>query len=135
MARTLGAVEGVDTHLIVDGASGQFLSECDGVLLGMDCIVEGTLYNRVGTYPLVATAADLDVPVTVAGSSAKIVSDGFRFENDFRSPSEVLREPAEGFDIKNPAYDATPTRLLDTLVTDNGVEELPTAPADPVTPE
>jgi len=25
--------------------------------------------------------------------------------------------------VKNPAYDATPTRLLDVVVTDEGVEE------------
>jgi translation initiation factor eIF-2B subunit delta len=89
----------------------------------MDCIVEDNLYNRVGTFPLAATADEVDVPVTVIGSSAKLVGEGFRFENDFRSPSEVLLEPAEGFSVENPAYDATPTDLLDTVVTDEGVRE------------
>jgi translation initiation factor eIF-2B subunit delta len=32
-----------------------------------------------------------------------------------------MREPAEGFTIENPAYDATPTRLLDQLITDEGI--------------
>jgi translation initiation factor eIF-2B subunit delta len=32
-----------------------------------------------------------------------------------------MREPAEGFDVYNPAYDATPTRLIDEVVTDRGV--------------
>ncbi|WP_135830478.1 translation initiation factor eIF-2B [Halorussus halobius] len=122
-ARTLAAMDRVDAHLIVDGASGHFLPDCDRVLLGMDCIVDDTLYNRVGTFPLAATAAQVDVPVTVIGSSAKLVGEGFRFENDFRSPSEVLLEPAEGFAIENPAYDATPTDLLDSVVTDEGVRE------------
>jgi translation initiation factor eIF-2B subunit delta len=58
----------------------------------------------------------------VVGSSAKIVSGGFRFENEFRPASEVMREPVEGVAIENPAYDATPTRLLDSVVTDAGVE-------------
>jgi len=122
-ARVLAEMDRVDAHLVVDGASGHFLPECDRVLLGMDCIVEDTLYNRVGTFPLAATADKLDVPVTVVGSSAKLVGEGFRFENDFRSPSEVLLEPAEGFSVENPAYDATPTDLLDTVVTDEGVRE------------
>ena len=122
-ARALAEMDRVDAHLIVDGASGHYLSECDRVLLGMDCIVDDTLYNRVGTFPLVATAAQTDVPVTVVGSSAKLVGEGFRFENDFRSPSEVLREPAEGFSVENPAYDATPTDLLDSVVTDEGIRE------------
>jgi translation initiation factor eIF-2B subunit delta len=122
-ARTLAAIDRIDPTLIVDGASGYYLGECDRVLLGMDCIVGDTYYNRVGTYPLVATAADAGTPVTVSGSSAKLVDDGFRFENDFRDGSEVIREPPEGFEVRNPAYDATPTRLLDAVVTDEGVEE------------
>lgn len=121
--RTLAAMDRVDPTLIVDGASGYYLDDCDQVLLGMDCIVGDTYYNRVGTYPLVATAADVGTPVTVAGSGAKLVESGFQFENDYRDTSEVIREPPEGFEVKNPAYDATPTRLLDAVVTDEGVRE------------
>jgi translation initiation factor eIF-2B subunit delta len=88
----------------------------------MSCIVGEAYYNRVGTLPLCATAAELGVPVTVVGASSKVIDEGgFQFENEYRSPSEVMREPAEGFDIENPAYDATPTRLVDEVVTDRGV--------------
>ncbi|RLM89745.1 translation initiation factor eIF-2B [Halobellus sp. Atlit-38R] len=123
-ARRLAEVDGVDTHLMVDGAAGTFLEDCDRVVVGMDCIVEDTLYNRVGTYPIVATANHLDVPVTVVGSAAKIVDDGFVFENEFRSPAEVSLEPIEDVVIENPAYDATPVELVDEVITDNGVENL-----------
>ena len=123
-ARTLAGIDRVDPHLIVDSACGHFFSECDRVLSGMDCIVGDTLYNRVGTLPIAATAAACDVPVTVIGSGAKIIDDGFVFENEFRSGSEVMREPAEGFHLENPAYDATPTRLLDSVITDEGMGAL-----------
>jgi translation initiation factor eIF-2B subunit delta len=122
-ARRLGGLDGVDPTLIVDSAAGYVLEECDAVVFGMDCIVGQTLYNRVGTYPIATTAADAGVPVYVAGSSAKVVESGFRFENDFRSHSEVIREPPDGFDVENPAYDATPLRLVDAIVTDEGVTE------------
>jgi ribose 1,5-bisphosphate isomerase len=123
MARRLAEFEAIDTTLVVDSAHGHYLPECDRVVVGMDCIVEETLYNRVGTYPIAATAADCDVPVTTIGSAAKLVDTGFAFENEFRASSEVMLEPAEGFDIGNPAYDATPTRLLDSVVTDEGTEQ------------
>lgn len=123
-ARTLAEVDRVDTTLIVDSASGHYLEECDRVLIGMDCIVDDVLYNRVGTFPIAAAAAELAVPVSVVGADAKIIQEGFAFENDFRSTSEVMREPAEGFGIRNPAYDATPTHLLEHVVTDDGVHEL-----------
>jgi translation initiation factor eIF-2B subunit delta len=123
-ARRLAEIDRVDTHLMVDGAAGSFLEDCDRVVVGMDCIVEDTLYNRVGTYPIVATANHLDVPVTVVGSAAKIVDDGFVFENELRSPAEVSLEPIEDVVIENPAYDATPVELVDEVITDNGVENL-----------
>ncbi|WP_254545058.1 translation initiation factor eIF-2B [Halomarina pelagica] len=116
--RVLAAMDRVDAHLLVDSASGCVLPECDRVVVGMDCIVGETLYNRVGTFPIAATANELDVPVTVVGSRAKIIESGFAFENEYRSPSEVMREPAEGFAIENPAYDETPVRLVDGVVTD-----------------
>jgi translation initiation factor eIF-2B subunit delta len=120
MARTLAGLEGVETHLVVDSASGHVLSSCDRVLIGMSAVTEDTLYNRVGTFPIAATADEVGVPVTAVGSSAKVVEGGFAFENDFRAASEVMAEPAEGFTIDNPAYDATPLKLIDTVVTDEG---------------
>jgi translation initiation factor eIF-2B subunit delta len=120
-ARRLAEYDAVDTTLIVDSAAGTYLSECDRVLVGMTCIVDQVLYNRVGTYPLAATAADVDVTMTSVGSAAKIIEEGFRFENKHRVASEVMREPPQGFEIENPAYDATPVRLLDNVVTDDGV--------------
>ena len=123
-ARTLAGIDGVETRLVVDSAAGYYFEEVDRVLVGMDCIVEDVLYNRVGTYPLAATATDAGVPVDVVGSSAKLVSGGFRFQNDFRSATEVTLEPPDGFEVENPAYDATPTRLLRQVITDEGIEEL-----------
>ncbi|WP_255167307.1 translation initiation factor eIF-2B [Natrononativus amylolyticus] len=119
-ARRLAAMEGVETTLVTDSASGYYLAECDRVVVGMDCIVEETLYNRVGTFPIAAAADQLGVPVTVLGSASKIITEGFVFENEFRSGVEVMSEPADGFAVGNPAYDATPVDLLESVVTDEG---------------
>ena len=123
-ARTLAGIDRVEATLIVDSAAGHYLDNCDRVVVGMDCIVDDTLYNRVGTFPIASTAAELAVPVSVLGSSAKLIDGGFAFENAFRAPSEVMREPAEGFTVANPAYDATPTHLLTNVVTDEGIHKL-----------
>jgi translation initiation factor eIF-2B subunit delta len=125
MARRLAEFESVETTLIIDGASGHVLRDVDRVLLGMTCVVNETLYNRVGTYPIAATAADSGVPVDIVGSSAKLVEGGFSFQNENRVASEVMREPAEGFEIANPAYDATPTRLVNDIITDEGIQKQP----------
>lgn len=121
-ARQLAEIDNVDATLITDSAHGLYLEECDRVVVGMDCIVDEMLYNRVGTFPLAATAVQLDVPVTVLGSASKIVEQGFVFENEYRAGSEVMPEPADGFAIENPNYDATPVELLESVVTDEGRE-------------
>ncbi|MFB6195256.1 MAG: translation initiation factor eIF-2B [Haloplanus sp.] len=119
-ARRLAEMDRVDPHLVVDSAAGYFLDQCDRVLVGMDCIVEDTLYNRVGTFPLAAAADVADVPVVVVGSRSKIIEDDFVFENESRPPAEVIREPVEGVTVENPAYDATPMDLVDEVITDQG---------------
>jgi len=119
LARRLAETAGVETHLGVDGASGYLLQErdVDRAMVGMDCIVRGTLYNRVGTFPLAAAAAEVGVPLHVVGSSAKVIEEGFVFENEFRPPAEVSLEPLEDVAVENPAYDATPANLVDTVIT------------------
>ncbi|WP_324756695.1 translation initiation factor eIF-2B [Haloarcula montana] len=122
-ARQLSDRDGVDVTLVVDGAAGHALRECDRVLVGMNCLIDDRLYNRIGTYPIVATAADQDVSVTVVASSSKFIGSGFTFQNTYRSPSEVTLEPPEGFDVLNPGYDEVPTRLLDIVVTEDAILE------------
>lgn len=122
-ARRLADFEAVDCTLVVDGASGHVLSNADRVLTGVTCIAGDRLYNRIGTYPLFATAAQAGVPTAVAGSSAKLVGENFVFENDERDPVEVIREPLEGFAVENRAYDATPVELVDQIATDEGIRE------------
>ena len=131
-ARQLAGMDPVDVHLLVDAAAGHVLGECDRVVLGMDCIVGDSYYNRVGTFPIAAAAANRGVTVDVVGSGTKVVADGFRFENEFRPPSEVMREPVEDITIENPAYEATPVSLVDRLLTDDGVRDPNAAPAGEV---
>jgi translation initiation factor eIF-2B subunit delta len=122
LARRLTRTEGVEVHLGVDGAAGYLLQNrpVDRVIVGMDCIVDGVLYNRIGTFPIAAVADEFDVPLHVVGSSAKVIEDGFVFENEFRPPSEVSLEPIDDVSIENPAYDATPADLVDTVITETG---------------
>ncbi len=99
MTRHLSDRDGVDVTLIVDSAAGHFMPEVDRVLVGMDCIVDDTLYNRIGTYPIATAAADNDVPVTVVGAAAKS-STGHSPSKTRFAPSRGARDPADGSSSK-----------------------------------
>lgn len=122
MARHLADLDEADVTLIVDSAAGHVLEDVDRVLIGMDCIVDGVLYNRVGTYALAACAHREGVPVSVIGAETKLIDRGFVFTNDYRSSVEVIREPTPEFAVENPAYDATPMELVTSVITDAGVK-------------
>ncbi len=119
--REFADIDGVTPRLFVDSGMAHALEDADRVILGMTCLADDTYYNRVGTYPLVATAAELDIPVSVVGSSAKIV-DGFTFRNEIRDAVEVTREPIEGVTVENPAYDGSPLALIDQVITEEGIQ-------------
>ena len=65
-ARQLAERDGVDVTLITDGAAGHYLEEVDRVLVGMNCLIEDVIYNRIGTHSVAATANSHGVPVTAA---------------------------------------------------------------------
>ncbi len=120
MARELATFDGVEPRLIVDSAVGRVIDACDAVLVGMTCVVEDTLYNRVGTYPTALAAAATDVSMYAVGADAKVVGDAFVFSSEERPPSEVSLEPLEDVVIENHSYDATPVSLLTAVITEEG---------------
>jgi translation initiation factor eIF-2B subunit delta len=121
VARRLAEWDSVEPTLITDAAAGHRLSACDRVMFGMNCVIDAFVHNRVGSYPIAVTANDLNVPVTVVGSSGKFIGGEFDFGTTSRPKSEVLLEPPQGFDIENPAYDSTPMRLLHSIVTEETI--------------
>lgn len=120
LARELADVEGVEPRLIVDSAQGAIIDNCDAVLIGFTCVVDDTLYNRVGTYPTALAADANDVDMYALGADGKIVDEAFVFSSEDRPTSEVSLEPLDAVVIENHSYDATPVSLLEAVITGDG---------------
>ncbi|GAA0645692.1 ribose 1,5-bisphosphate isomerase [Salarchaeum japonicum] len=116
---------GVETTIIVDSAAHHFLPETDHVLVGADAVrADGAVVNKIGTAGLAASASERDVPVTVAAQTLKLAPRtlaGHPIEIEERDPGEVL-DPDDGLDVAvaNPAFDVTPARYIDAVVTERG---------------
>ncbi len=123
----------VPVTLIVDNAARRYLKDVDHVLVGADSIAaDGSVINKIGTSGLAVNARERGVPVTVAAQTIKLHPDtmtGHAVEIEMRSETEVLtpEDRAEIVDdgdreltVENPAFDITPPRHVDAIVTERG---------------
>ncbi|MBA7583851.1 Methylthioribose-1-phosphate isomerase [subsurface metagenome] len=118
--------------LITDSMAGYFMSkdEVDAVIVGADRIAaNGDTANKIGTYTLAVLAKEHAIPFYVAAPLTTIdpalaSGDGIPIEQ--RSPDEVTRiqgaavAPA-GIEAANPAFDVTPNRYINAIITEGGI--------------
>ncbi|MFB6072001.1 MAG: ribose 1,5-bisphosphate isomerase [Halobacterium sp.] len=119
---------GVPVTMVVDNAARRYLDDCDHVLVGADSIAaDGSVVNKIGTSMLAVAARERGTPIMVAAQTIKLHPDtltGQTVEIEMRDESEVLSD-AERADlgdpaVENPAFDVTPPRYVDAIVTERG---------------
>ncbi|WP_425499670.1 ribose 1,5-bisphosphate isomerase [Halorarum halobium] len=119
---------GVPVTLVVDSAARRYLDETDHVVVGADAIAaDGSVINKIGTSGLAVNARERGVPIMVAAQTIKLHPDtltGHTVEIEMRDEAEVIsaEERAEigEVTVENPAFDVTPPRYLDAIVTESG---------------
>ncbi|PSP77487.1 ribose 1,5-bisphosphate isomerase [Halobacteriales archaeon QS_1_68_20] len=124
---------GVPVTLIVDSGARRYLDDADHVLVGADSIAaDGSVINKVGTSGLAVNARERGVPIMVAAQTIKLHPDtmtGHTVEIEMRDRREVLPDDEreeisalddDGLTVENPAFDVTPPRYIDAIVTERG---------------
>ncbi|MFC6755771.1 MULTISPECIES: ribose 1,5-bisphosphate isomerase [Haloarcula] len=119
---------GVDVTLVVDSAARRYLDDVDHVIVGADAIAaDGSVVNKVGTSGLAVVARERGTPTVVAAGTLKLdpaTMTGNAVEIEMRDESEVLaetdRENTGDVTVENPAFDVTPPRYIDAIVTERG---------------
>jgi methylthioribose-1-phosphate isomerase len=147
------ARNGMAYTLLTDSAAGSLFAagEVDAVLIGADRIAaDGSVANKVGSYPLAVLARYHHVPFIVVAPVTTIdpdTPDGASIEVEQRAGHEVTEitapqvpmagvEPGGGIPVAplgtqayNPAFDVTPPELITAIVTEEGVVSPVTAEA------
>src|SRR5262249_24335454 len=124
--------DGFDVSVITDNMAGHFFQkgEIDFVVVGADRIARNAdTANKIGTYTVATLAHAHQVPFVVAAplSTADLqTADGSGIPIEERPEVEVThvgesRLVASGAKVRNPAFDVTPARLIDGIVTEVGV--------------
>lgn len=139
------AREGMPYSVLADNAAGSLFAagQVDAVLIGADRIAaDGSVANKVGSYPLAVLARHHNVPFVVVAPVTTVDSAterGADIEVEQRPGHEVTeivspygagqdggergRIPLApvGADAYNPAFDVTPPELVTAIVTEAGV--------------
>ncbi|MBD9728866.1 S-methyl-5-thioribose-1-phosphate isomerase [Streptomyces caniscabiei] len=147
------ARSGMAYTLLTDNAAGSLFAagEVDAVLVGADRIAaDGSVANKVGTYPLAVLARYHHVPFIVVAPVTTVdpdTPDGASIEVEQRAGHEVTEITAPqvpvagaeagggiavaplGTQAYNPAFDVTPPELVTAIVTEEGVVSPVTAEA------
>ncbi|MFE0178822.1 S-methyl-5-thioribose-1-phosphate isomerase [Streptomyces sp. NPDC059002] len=139
------ARNGMAYTLLTDNAAGSLFAagEVDAVLIGADRIAaDGSVANKVGSYPLAVLARYHHVPFIVVAPVTTVdpeTPDGASIEVEQRAGQEVTEVTAPqvpvagrdagggipvaplGTQAYNPAFDVTPPELVTAIVTEEGV--------------
>ena len=127
---------GIPATLVVDSAAGMLMrgGEVSCVITGADRIAaNGDTANKIGTYSLSVLAKEHGLPFYIAAPTSTVdlsIASGDDIPIEERDVSEVtgfreVRTAAEGIAARNPAFDVTPHRYIDAIVTEQGIARPP----------
>lgn len=130
--------DGIPATLIADAAASHLMKTgaVQWVVIGADRIcANGDTANKIGSYQLAIAARHHGLKVMVVAPSSTVdmaTASGEAIEIEQRDPAELLgyggtRTVAEGIEAWNPVFDVTPAALVDAIVTEKGVIEMPDA--------
>lgn len=139
---------GIDVTVVSDGAMASMIlgGHLDAYIVGADRIAaNGDTANKIGTVAHALAAREAGIPFYVAAPTSTIdvsVADGSQITIEHRDPDEVhhvgdQRLTPEGVKAANPAFDVTPHRFIDAIITEAGVlrppyiESIMAAPTPP----
>ena len=127
---------GIPVTLIVDSAAGYLMSrgnvQC--VIVGADRIAaNGDVANKIGTCSLAILANENGIPFYVAAPFSTVdmsIASGEEIPIEGRPAEEVTRIRGtriamDGVQVLNLAFDVTPSRYVEAIITDRGIAQAP----------
>jgi methylthioribose-1-phosphate isomerase len=128
--------DGIPTTLICDSMAGVMMAQgkVQAVVVGADRIAaNGDTANKIGTYTVAILAHEHHIPFYVAAPFSTVdmeTPDGSRIPIEQRPAAEVThiggrQMVPDSVLIENPAFDVTPFRYIEAIITERGLARAP----------
>ena len=122
----------IPVTLICDSMAGWVMKEkrVQAVVTGADRIAaNGDAANKIGTYSVAVLAKSHNIPFYIAAPSSTFdlsLSNGEEIPIEQRDPREVThgfgkQTAPDDIDVYNPAFDVTPAKYIDAIITERGL--------------
>jgi methylthioribose-1-phosphate isomerase len=132
--------DGIPTTVISDNMAGALMKQgkISAIVVGADRIAaNGDVANKIGTYTVAVLAKEHDIPFYVAAPFSTVdleTSDGSKIPIEQRNAREVTHIAGklitpEGVGVENPAFDVTPAKYVNAIVTERGIARAPYEPS------
>jgi translation initiation factor 2B subunit (eIF-2B alpha/beta/delta family) len=115
---------GILVTLITEAETGLFIKDAELILVGADSILsDGTIINKVGTYPIALIAHIHKIPFYVVCDTLKFnpFANSKNVKLESRISDEILRSQKKNITVQNIVFDITPPDLVKGVITENGV--------------
>lgn len=128
--------DGIPTTVISDNMAGAMMRQgkIGAIVVGADRIAaNGDVANKIGTYTVAVLAREHGIPFYVAAPFSTIdldTPDGSKIPIEQRNVREVTHIAGrqmvpDGVKVENPAFDVTPSKYVDAIITERGVARAP----------
>ena len=109
-----------DIHLF------HYISAAQCMILGADWISETQLTNKIGSLLLVEYAVTQNIPVYIAASTDKILSQSlYPLRVDIQSPGEIFETKSKYITVRNRYFEAVPLKEALHFITERGILRQP----------
>jgi len=119
---------GIPDTMVTDDAAAFFVDNLyesdvhiDMVIIGSDAIkMDGSVYNKVGSFGIALAAWHAKIPVYVVGSLTKIDGENI-IKIERRSGNELRKDAPKWLEILNYAFDMVPAKFITGIITEYGI--------------
>jgi methylthioribose-1-phosphate isomerase len=122
--------DGIPVTLITDNMAAYVMNKgiVNKVIVGADRIVQDAVFNKIGTYGVAILAHEHNIPFYVAAptSTFDLTHTAAEIKIEERKAEEVTHVGCqqiapEDITVINPAFDATPLRYVNAIITENRI--------------